>query len=70
MSLSDYKLVHSGGVAQVVTDNVTVGEVYLALGGQWCGSKANKKTKLFDTRAEACKWVAGCHMAMRSRLTA
>ena len=69
MSLSDYKLVHSGGVAQVVTDNVTVGEVYAAR-GKWCGNRANKKTKLFDTRDEAFDWVAGCHIAMRSRLTA
>ena len=70
MSLQDYKLVERGKSFLVVKDNVTVGEVYIALGGEWCGSKANKKTNLFETRAEASKWVAGCHMKMLSGLTA
>ena len=70
MSLQDYTLVKRGKSFLVVLENVAIGEVYLALGGEWCGSKANKKTKLFETRAEASKWVAGCHMKMLSGLTA
>ena len=70
MSLQDYKLVERGKSFLVTKDNVTIGEVYEALGGEWCGSKANKKTKLFETRSKASKWVAGCHMKMLSGLTA
>ena len=70
MRLQDYKLVESGKSFLVVKGNVTVGEVYEAR-GKWCGSRSNsKKAELHETRAEASKWVAGCHMMMLSRLTA
>ena len=70
MSLQDYKLVPSGDSFLVVTGNVSAGEVYEAR-GKWCGSRSSsKKTELHETRAEASKWVAVCHMKMLSRLTA
>ena len=70
MSLEDYKLVAYGDSFLVTTGGTSIGEVYEAR-GQWCGSRSNtKKTKLFETRSEASKWVAGCHIAMSSRLTA
>lgn len=70
MSLQDYKLVERGKSFLVVKDGVTVGEVYEAR-GMWCGNRSNtKRTELHKTRAEASKWVAGCHMMSLSGLTA